>query len=440
VLAVAADDAQWGIATIAEGCPITVFPTALKSDDGFQQTIAHEAWHCVQHYSGFPQGVADGNAWYHEGGAEYFSNVVYPNTNTEHGWLWTFDRNSTRKSLFTMSYEAWIWWQYLANQQSPRAVADLHLQMMNSGDGGIGGMSGYGPAFQQFTVDFAAGMISDASGSKIRPAKRWTSPFPTVGKSDEAKVIEIPTEPFVATRRFIEYSPQLRVFESDQTTTNGELAMVEGASRFDPGAWKQVFPEIRSTCEKKAWYIIATTTEKGTHTAKIQIDKIEEAPCDPCVLGTWDLDLDSFEAMIFATAAAGGAPLPPGGSFDFSGHYYVALKDGGVMQQQRDGLVMSMTSEQGSLDFTIDSFGQGEYTADGEIMTVFNTVELFSNVATSVPGLGDLNFGQGASALDDGSGEYQCNTDDMTVTLTGSQPIRFERVDKILSPPTTIAP
>ena len=118
----------------------------------------------------------------------------------------------------------------------------------------------------------------------------------------------------------------------------------------------------------------------------------------------------------------------------------VALKDGGVMQQQRDGLVMSMTSEQGSLDFTIDSFAQGEYTADGEIMTIFNTVELFSNVATSVPGLGDLNFGQGASALDDGSGEYQCNTDDMTVTLTGSQPIRFERVDKILSPPTTIAP
>jgi hypothetical protein len=241
-------------------------------------------------------------------------------------------------------------------------------------------------------------------------------------------------------RALIRYDSELRVFESDQTTTDGELAMAEMDTRFDPNAWRQVFPEIRSTCENKSTYVVATTTAQGTHTAKIQIGNIEEAPCDPCVLGTWDLDLDSFEAMIFATAAAGGAPLPPGGSFDFSGHYYVALKDQGLMQQQRDALVMSMTSEQGSIDFTIDSFAQGEYTADGEIMTVFNTVELFSNVATSVPGLGDLNFGQGSSALDDGSGEYQCNTDDMTVTLTGTQPVRFERVDKILSPPTTVAP
>jgi hypothetical protein len=108
-----------------------------------------------------------------------------------------------------------------------------------------------------------------------------------------------------------------------------------------------------------------------------------------------------------------------------------------VMKEQRDGLVISTGSPQGSIDFTIDSYAEGKYTADGERLEVFDVFELFADVSTSVPGLGGMEFPQGSSFSDGGSGAYECRTDDMTVTMEGFLPLRYDRVDKILSPPPT---
>ncbi|MFV1991451.1 MAG: hypothetical protein ACC652_12000, partial [Acidimicrobiales bacterium] len=297
-LAVANDTAQWGTETPAAGCPITVFPAAFDGDGPFQQTIAHETWHCVQFYNGSPLGVAAGTEWIREGGAEYFSNVVYPDVNDEHLWLGKFDNDSRTKPLGSLSYDAWIWWQFLANRQSPKAVADLQQQMIDAGDGGTGGLASYGPTFQRFVMEFMAGTISDANGTKLPRGRRIIGPRSTVSKNDEGKTLTFEAKPFVAARFVIAYDEQLRVFESDKTTTPGELAMVEAGKRNDLNAWKQVFPEVRSKCEAKSNYLVVATTDKGTHSAKIQIDRIEEASCDPCMLGTWSLDLDTFGTMI----------------------------------------------------------------------------------------------------------------------------------------------
>lgn len=438
--AVATHHAQWATASIPPGCPITVFPTGFEGDGRFQQVIAHEAWHCVQHYSGFPTGVASGTSWYHEAGAEYFSNVVYPAVNREHQSLPTFDSKSLYSPLFDLSYEAWIWWQYLANLESPRAVADLHLRMVEDSDGGVTAMSEYGSIFQRFTVEYIAGTIADASGAKLPAATQFRSPFASVTKNDVGKTMDFEVVPFVAGRFFIQYDPELRVFQSDVTSTDGEIAMVLWDEADDPDNWRGVYPEVRSKCENKTNYVLAVTTDRGTHTAKVRVDRIEVASCDPCMLGTWDLDLDTFEAMILDAAANGGEALPPGSSVEFRGKYFTSLNDQGLMQEQRDGLVMSMVSGEQSIDFTIDSYGEGKYTADGETLEMFDIVEFFTDVSASVPGLGNMAFPQGSSVSAGGSGMYECRTDDMTVTLDGFLPIRFDRVDKILSPPTTVAP
>jgi len=438
--AVAAHHAKWATASIPPGCPITVFPTGFEGAGPFQQVIAHEAWHCVQDYSGFPTGVAAGTEWYHEAGAEYFSNVVYPDVNREHQSLSSFDSGSLNNDLFSMSYEAWIWWQYLANRESPRAVADLHLEMVRAGDGGMAAMTGYGRIFQRFVIEYVAGTIADASGVMLPRAHRFKYPNATVKKDDAGKTIELGVQPFVAGRFIIQYDKELRVFEADITSTDGDVAMVEWGDRFDPDNWKQVFPEVRSKCKGKAYYLLAVTSAKGSHTAKVKIDRIEEASCDPCMLGTWDLDLDTFEAMILDAASKGGEGIPPGMSMEFGGNYYISLDDKGVMREQRDGLVISTTVGGGTVDFTIDSYAEGKYTADGARLTIFEVLELFADVSTSIPGFGGFDFPQGSSFSDGGGGTYDCRTDDMTVTLDGFLPLRYDRVDRILSPPDTVVP
>lgn len=435
-------DSQFGTATIADGCPVTVFPDALTLEDAdkYRQVIAHEAWHCTQHYSGFPQGVPSGTAWFREGGAEYFSNVVYPDVNREYYSLGAFDDRSRTEPLFDLSYEASVWWQFLANRESSRAIADLHVRMNDDGDGGRSAMVGYGPAFQRFVVEYVAGTIRDTSGAMVPAARRLNKPNKVVAKGDVGKVVEISAQPFVAVRYAIGYDKELRVFESDQTSTDGELAMVEWGAHTQPDAWKQVFPEVRSKCKDKTYYAVVATTEKGEHKAKIQIDRIEEASCDPCVLGSWELDLDTFGAMLRSAMGAEGGALPAGAFFDFSGHYYTSLDEQGVMREQRDDLVVTAGTADGSLSFTIDSFAEGSYTADGERMTVSDVVEAYANVTASVPGFGGSTFAQGSSVMGGGSGTYACRADDMTVTMESMEPVRFVRIDKILSPPTTIAP
>ncbi len=433
--AVATVSGQWDTETPATGCPISLFPASFAGDGPFQQTVAHEAWHCVQFYNGSPMGVSTDTAWIREGGATYFSHVDYPDVNEEHGWLGTFDDDSRTKPLGALSYDAWIWWQFLANRQSPKAVADLQQQMIDAGDGGAGALASYGPDFQRFVMEFMAGAISDANGAKIPKGSFIIVPRSTVSKNDEGKTLEFEAKPFVAARYVIQYDEQLRVFQSDKTTTPGEVAMVEAANRTDLSAWKQVFPEVRSKCEAKSNYMVVATTDQGTHTAKIQIDRIEEASCDPCMLGTWSLDLDTFGTMIREAMAAEGGGIPPGTEFVFSGNYYTSLDDKGVMLEQRDGLVITIAAAGTEIGFTIDSFAQGKYTADGERVSIFDVFEFYADVTTSVPFFDGAVFAQGSSFMGGAGGDYVCSTDDMTVTLDGFQPIRFDRVDKILVPP-----
>ncbi len=178
-------------------------------------------------------------------------------------------------------------------------------------------------------------------------------------------------------------------------------------------------------------YMLAATTETPASglTAKVKVDRVEEAVCDPCVLGTWSLDLRSFENMI--KSAMGGA-LPAGSDFAISGGaYYVAFDDEGNLQEQRDNLTITSSSGGFTLDIVINSFGTGVYTADGENMGVTDLVDLFVDV--DVGGFGGSSDSSDTQAIV-GSGTYICTTDDMTITIPEGT-VRWVRVDRILQPP-----
>jgi len=420
-MAVANDDATWGQASRGGACPITLFP--LGFNDEFENTLAHEAWHCVQREMGFPRGVRSGASWYEEGGAQYFANVVFPET----GWFSTFDSRSRTVALGDMSYEAWVWWQFLGSRESPRGVADLHKQMSADGDGGQGAMVGRGEQFQRFVIELMAGKIE---GPVTLPASGRVNSRQQVSKNDTGKELEFTTGGFIAARYAIRYDQELRVFESDMSPDDIRMAMVEWTARYSPAAWKGVFPEVRSKCKNTTYYVVAVTTETPQNglTSKMKIDKIEEAVCDPCVLGTWSLDLQTFEDLIKSNA-----PPTPGSDFSISGGaYYVAFDDQGKVHEQRDGLTITVSAQGQSLDMIINSFGTGDYSADGENMAMSNVIDYF--VEVDVGGFG----GGGIDATDfgatSGSGTYVCTNDDVTITIPEGT-VRWIRVDRILEPP-----
>jgi hypothetical protein len=423
--AIANDDATWELASRGAACPITIFPRAFAH--GFEATVAHEAWHCVQREAGYPRGVDEGHAWYREGGAEYFSYLVYPSTDG----FGNFDKGSRTKALYDLSYEAWVWWQYLGSRESPRAIADLHKQMSQTSDGGRGLIEPYSAIFHRFVIELVAGTIPAPGGGTLPEARYAIGPFHTVGKDDTGKELEFEAEAFVAKRTFAIYDEKLRVFESEASDPGTNVSMVEATQRNDLAAWKGVFPEVRSKCDNKINYWIVATPEEGKKTGKIKIDTIEEAVCDPCLLGTWDLDLDSFQSMIMSAIDTGGG-MPPGASFDIAGNYYIAFDDEAGFREQRDNLTIRSSFQGFSMDIVIDSFAHGTYSADGENLEVTNLVDDYVNVS-----MGGQTFAQDSRVLD-GAGTYVCGTDDMTITVESFEPVQWTRVDKILEPPPSL--
>lgn len=439
---VAVSDQQWQQATISGPCPIVIYPNSQATDLRFRQTLAHEIWHCVQHFSASMAGFG-GNRWFLEGSAEYFSNVVYDDDDEEHVWNRAFDRRSRTQSLFEMDYHTWIWWQFLGNRSSPRAVADLTWDMVAAGDGGRASMAERGPEFQRFVVEFVAGTIGDQSGEALDPARRFNTPRLDVVKNDEGTTKSVDTEPMVATRYSVRYEKQLRFLQSDATTaTGGEHAMVEWDRRGELTQWKQVHPEVRSECKEPVWYVIVATSAADSYEAKVKIDETQQAVCDPCLLGTWSMQLDTFEAMLMSAMAAEGG-LPPGVSFEISGGaYLIMMDDEGTVTEQRDGLEVTANAAGQSITLTIDSFAEGDYQADGEKMSVEDITESSVRVSSNFPGVGGVagpsSIWTSSGSSTSGSGTYRCDRDVLTIEIDDFEPIVWDRVDRILQPDDTI--
>ena len=420
--ALANDDATWGQASRSGACPVSVFPAGIGP--GFENTIAHEVWHCVQRESGYPRGITA--SWIEEGGAQYFANQVFP----EIAWFSTFDAASNTTSLFDMSHEAWVWWQFLGNREGPEGVADLQKQMIDAGDGGRAGMVGRRLEFQSFVIDLVAGTIAWPAGTL--PGARTVVPsLRTVSSSSAGEELELPTSGFVAARYVIEYDQQLHVRATDASHADVDLAMVENSDKTDPLAWRGVLQEVRSKCGASAYYIIAATAEAPPATAGvITIDAVAEDVCDPCIHGTWSLDLSRFEGLVKGfIGATPGTAIPDGADFQISGGaYYVAFGDQGTMQEHQDGLTITSSFQGVSLDTVINSYGLRSYTADGDTLELDAFWEFDGEVTTA-------DFTRRADAWTIlGSGSYECNDDRLIVTISDGT-IEWDRVDRILEPP-----
>ena len=131
-------------------CRIGIFPYGIEgSSESLQQTIAHEMFHCYQYKNLQPETLVVHrafNLWWVEGTAEFYGATVYPTNNDEFIFNDDFQANVPGATLFEMSYENYLFFQFLAREggYGLNGVVDILRTMPTSGEfrkpaGRIGG-------------------------------------------------------------------------------------------------------------------------------------------------------------------------------------------------------------------------------------------------------------------------------------------------------------
>jgi len=444
-------------------CQLVVFPTADDSSlKKFQQTVAHEAFHCFQDWNFSTTGY-DANVWWIEGSAEYFSNVAYPEVNGEHAWIGDFDKHSVNTSLIDMDYENFLFFQYAGNRFGNGGTIEL-LRKLAAGSGSASALADFGDmetVFQEFVVAYMSRGITDSDGKSIRVVNPAVTRKEPIDKEGEES---FQVSAFVAGRFTLSYKQEKRFLEQTEGSGEGKHSAAKFKERQDPGKWSDVPPEIRSTCKDDLLYSLVVTTAKpgSTYTQKITIDKVENAECDPCLLGVWQVDNNSFESYIRRNLNQSGlSGLPSGAAptFDVSGSHLVEFREEGDLLTRRVGFEITVgASGYPSFVTTVNAQGSGIYTSDGEELEITDLTDYVSRARATMdgvdisinltPGITTYNFfgqtgtGPGAGGqtnLQETGGAYTCGEDAFTFTQEGLGELLFLRVDKILPTPVPTA-
>ena len=443
-------------------CPVTLFPISDDSGlDYFKQVIAHELFHCFQDWNYTTEPYKQ-NAWWMEGSANYFSNVVYPETNAEWGFAAQFDTDSLTKTLQEMSYENFIFFQYAANRYGDMAIIDL-LRMLGESSGSASTLANYQAmaiTFQDFVVSYMSEGIRDTSG--VLKGARNPSVIRKV-RFDKEGEETFSVRAFLPARYKTDYEKEERFLQEPKPTGNGQYSTAKDDLRHDPASWSGLPPEIRSTCKDDVRYalVVTTTDTNANYEFKIIVNEVEKAECDPCLLGVWEIDNDSFEEFILGVMRSSGENLPADFAQEINGHYYTEFNEEGEMLTRRDGFSITFGLEENMVMTTIiDSQGNGYYSADGELIKFtqvtdyVNQVEArLNNVPLSInqtPGAGSATFLGQSSALPGyendiesqaSSGSYVCTEETLTLDQANYGVLLFNRVEKMIPTPVpTLSP
>lgn len=341
-------------------CQVTVFPAAaVRGIEVVGQTVAHELFHCVQDLN-FETDPYASHAWWMEGSAEYFSNVVFPTTNDEHRWVEDFDVDSLKKSIFEMSYENTVFFQHLANMYGTQGLWDLLQEVTPGGAGAaeaaIAARGNMEEVFHDFVVFFVTGSIADTGGGVLDPGTPSALGLTTITEAGEH---DFEARPFVAARYVVEYASE-RAFTQTTSLDAGRASGAEKALALDPQEWADLPDTVRTRCDEPVKWPIAVTTVDDAATFTIEVAEVERGICDGCVLGLWELDVPTFEQSLLARMDS-----PPGLGVRGSGH--VDFADDGTWTGVRE---LSFVHEGNATPFGMDAPTSGPYEADGELLSM----------------------------------------------------------------------
>ncbi|MHB1481019.1 MAG: DUF6055 domain-containing protein [Bellilinea sp.] len=431
-----------------EACPVILYPASLAlSLPDFKQVVAHEIFHCFQAWNLRDQLITAGYAsadWWVEGSAEYFSNVVYPNTDYEHRFASWFASNSTTKPLTDMTYENFAFTQFVAEADGgPTGVLKLLATMpITAGTdkqlAALGAYPNIDTLFERFAQEVIDNALMDTSGSSIT-FPDYFSRSDTITATTSTNYV---ADPFILNRYQLFFVSKHRFSMASAET--GAAGHESAREYFGSGSWAPFPAEFISGCQDGHYILYVLNTEPGKqYHLTLNTTPVGDAPCDECLLGGWQATTESYTSYMQSV-------LSPTGDItvtSITGEALAIFNDNGIGTAQYQDFVVHYTSDSSDLfdnpipmDFslTFTGYGSGYWTADGTNLT-FNAGE--GNITSSIQAFisGEpIDLGETANLLPEvppapiGSGPYTCSENTLTywppVTTGTVSPIIFKKI------------
>ena len=283
-----------------EPCGIVVFPPALRIEMGtFKQALAHEMFHCFTVQNIFQHRPVNylTNMWWVEGGADYFSNVVYPDVDAEYRYIQDTNEFSLTTPLYKLGYRNFLFFQHMGNQNGDDKIIEMMKSMPLEGSyddqlAAIIAYPGMIDLYESYARAFLANQIADTSGI-IYP---YTPVFAQTTTFNGSQSGSLPYKPFVLYREKFVYEPGQQ-FTFTTTTSRDQVRI--GTAPVDFPAWQIPTWIVDTSCNQWEYmtYSIGITANSTAASAAYDVASIELAagtPCEQCLIGTWKLDPLSY--------------------------------------------------------------------------------------------------------------------------------------------------
>ena len=416
--------AAW-IPTPGAACQLAIFPVINEVGDPAQveQIIAHELFHCFQYQNYRSQtmvGVGVGD-WWIEGTAEFFGNVAFPNVNAEYEYIPDFDANSADVSLLDMDYPDYLFFQFMADQLGERAVIQLISQMPTGGgrDAQLAALAAYPDIktlFQNFGRAYLDRSIADTGGGN-EPVNPYLSPEMVL---DQNAHVQRPVNDFVV-ERFVMIFPADTVHTLSETIPPAVTAVTrpQGGS----GGWSPLPTTMQGCSERQlVWLGTNASSDASQQTDAINVEvQHENIQCDPCLVGSWQMDNQSFWGAFDSFITSTAQDLRPTLQ-SIDGQAIITFAAGGTGNTSHQDLKLHYTQDytranrHTHADANIAISGPTRFTwstADNSVLTLsqISSQQTYNNVLTLNTGSGvtitlPLNLPQIGTP---GSGAYRCS-------------------------------
>jgi len=372
-----------------EACPVVINPAAMALDEAaYKQAIAHEIFHCFQAWNLPKQldGPGGDSDWWAEGTAEYYSNLVYPSVNAEHGFAAKFSSVSTIKPLTDMSYENFAFFQFLGSRIGPIALIAMLTDMpihpgRDTQVAALAAVPEMEATFEEFVRSVLDNTLIDSDGGPINIPVNYTNEF----LFTEISSIGFSGPPFVVARYKVSFAGEREYGVSSVPVGAGRSGARGGAT----GGWASIPESVRGCGELEYVLYVISTTPAAVRTETIATTMVTEAPCDECLIGRWEATNDSMLPYMQSVVSTGEDNVPTVESV--TGIAFLNFDANGTGAGGYENFVVHETGVGGvasaEVFVTFDGVASGPYTADGSALTGLNEKVTIS-VTVQIPSVG----------------------------------------------------
>jgi hypothetical protein len=339
------------VGTSPMNCYVGIFPSLFtKTVAQSQQALAHEMFHCYQYQNLHAQEhnpARSATAWWVEGSAEYFSNVVYPDVNYEWRWLGDLSAAMQDSNLFTWEYKAFIFFQYLENRPDVGTNGVLSLLRLMPSTVGSGvdqqmAMLTAYPNMQAIFHEFGEavgdqGVLDSASGHPPIPLDVPTQPD-SITEVTPGNIFGM--GPFTLDFREIIF-PKGQDYAVN-VATHGDPGLGSARLEDTPHAWGPLPDTVLAGCDDVSYLLMVTQVYATTDVPyEYELHAAAHPSTDQCscLTGTWLMDDTSYLTHLNGLIAQAASGTVNYTSVD--GSDLVKFTSDGHVEQQLTNLVIN---------------------------------------------------------------------------------------------------